>query len=83
CLLVLDGFEVPACTPDPAGGSPVGWLKDGKTRGFSLLVLTTPFRGRAIPFSFVSYSSETIQHQAGSRNLEHARAFRLMSEAQS
>ena len=53
----------------------VGWLKDGKTRGFWLLLLAVPFRGRAIPFNFVTYSSQTIQQKANSRNLEHKRAF--------
>jgi hypothetical protein len=68
-----DPTEIPR--PQAENTAYVGWLKDGKTRGFSLLVLATPFRGRAIPFSFISYSSETIQRQATSRNLEHARAF--------
>jgi hypothetical protein len=54
----------------------VGVLKDGKTRGFWLLTLAVPFRGRAIPFSFVCYSSHTINEEASSRNLEHHRAFR-------
>ena len=62
--------------PQAANTAYVGWLKDGKTRGFSLLLLATPFRGRAIPFSFVSYSSRTIGDEDTSRNLEHARAFR-------
>ena len=53
----------------------VGTLKDGKTRGFWLLALATPYRGRAIPCGFVTYSSRTIADQANSRNLEHARAF--------
>lgn len=53
----------------------VGKLKDGQTRGFSLLVLATPWRGRAIPFSFVSYSSRTIAEEITSRNLNHWRAF--------
>ena len=53
----------------------VGWLKDGKTRGFLLLLLAVPFRGRAITFNFVTYSSQTIQQKTGSRNLEHKRAF--------
>lgn len=53
----------------------VGVLKDGKTRGFWLLSLAIPFRGRAIPFSFVCYSSKTIGQEASSRNLEHHRAF--------
>ena len=54
----------------------VGVLKDGKTRGFWLLALAVPFRGRAIPFGFVCYSSRTINEKASSRNLEHRRAFR-------
>lgn len=54
----------------------VGVLKDGKTRGFWLLTLAVPFRGRAIPFNFVCYSSQTINEEASSRNLEHHRAFR-------
>jgi hypothetical protein len=53
----------------------VGKLKDGQTRGFSLLVLATPWRGRAIPFSFVSYSSRTIAAEVTSRNMNHWRAF--------
>ena len=35
-----------------------GTLKDGKTLGYWLLVLSTPFRGRAIPFHFVTHSRE-------------------------
>lgn len=53
----------------------VGQLSDGQTLGYWLLVLATPFRGRAIPFHFVSYSSKTINAQATSRNQEHFRAF--------
>lgn len=52
----------------------VGRLQDGKRRGFWLLVLATPYRGRAIPFSFVTYSSQTIRQSGSSRNLEHRRA---------
>ena len=52
----------------------VGRLQDGKTRGFWLLVLATPYRGRAIPFSLVTYSSRTIRQSGRSRNLEHRRA---------
>ena len=37
----------------------VGKLKD-RTLGFQALVLATPYLGRAIPFSFVTYSSKTI-----------------------
>ena len=53
----------------------VGRLKDGKTRGFWMLVLATPFRGRALPFHFITYSSKTIAQEETSRNLNHYRAF--------
>lgn len=53
----------------------VGKLKDGKTRGFWLLLLATPYRGRALPFHFVTYSSRTIAQQADSRNWNHLQAF--------
>jgi len=53
----------------------VGTLSDGTTPGYWLLMLSMPFRGRAIPFSFVLYSSRTIAEQATSRNQEHFRCF--------
>ena len=53
----------------------VGTLSDGKSLGFWLLLLSTPFRGRAIPFHFITYSSRTINQQVTSRNQEHFRAF--------
>ena len=53
----------------------VGTLKDGKTKGFWNLVLATPYRGRAIPCGFVTYSSKTIANKQDSRNLNHFRAF--------
>jgi hypothetical protein len=53
----------------------VGKLSDGTTAGYWLMVLSTPFRGRAIPFHFITYSSKTIGAQATSRNQEHFRAF--------
>lgn len=53
----------------------VGTLKDGATKGFWLLTLATPFRGRALPCSFVTYSSKTIAEMANSRNLNHFQAF--------
>lgn len=62
----------------------VGKLSDGETQGYWLFVLSTPFRGRAIPFWFVTYSSRTIRDQATSRNQEHFRCFetikRLLGE---
>jgi hypothetical protein len=53
----------------------VGTLSDGKTAGYWLMVLSTPFRGRSLPFSFVVYSSKTIGAQTTSRNQEHFRCF--------
>jgi hypothetical protein len=52
----------------------VGTLIDGETKGFWMLTLATPLRGRAIPFHFVTYSSRTIEDQPSSRNLEHFKA---------
>jgi hypothetical protein len=49
----------------------VGKLKDGKTRGFWVLILATPYRGRAIPCGMVTYSSKTIAQGLDSRNLNH------------
>jgi hypothetical protein len=52
----------------------VGTLMDGQTKGFWMLTLATPMRGRAIPFHFLTYSSRTIEDQPSSRNLEHFKA---------
>jgi hypothetical protein len=43
--------------------------------GFWLLLLATPFRGRAIPFHFLTYSSRTLATTASSRNQQHLQAF--------
>ncbi len=53
----------------------VGILSDGMTPGYWLMMLSMPYRGRAIPFSFVLYSSRTIGEQVRSRNQEHFRCF--------
>jgi len=58
----------------------VGTLKDGTTPGYWLLVLSTPFRGRSLPFSFVVYSSKTLGDQCTSRNQEHFRCFNEVKE---
>jgi hypothetical protein len=52
----------------------VGVLKYGQTLGFDLLMLATPYRGRALPFHCISYSSRTIAEEKRSRNMEHRRA---------
>lgn len=58
----------------------VGTLMDGKTKGFWLLTLATPFRGRALPFHFVTYSSKTIDDEESSRNLKHLRALAAVKD---
>jgi hypothetical protein len=58
----------------------VGTLSDGKTKGFWLLTLATPFRGRALPFHFVTYSSKTIADEETSRNLKHLNALATVKD---
>jgi len=41
----------------------VGTLSDGQTKGFWMLTLATPLRGRALPCHFVTYSSATINDE--------------------
>jgi hypothetical protein len=58
----------------------VGTLRDGKTPEYWLLALSRPFRGRAIPFHFITYSSKTIGEQVTSRNQEHFRSFAAVKD---
>jgi hypothetical protein len=58
----------------------VGRLSDGEASGYWLMVLSTAFRGRAIPFSFITYSSRTIGDQVTSRNQEHFRCFEAVKQ---
>ena len=71
-FVIGDVTEIPR--PGAKKTAYVGTLKDGKTRGFWMLTMGTPFRGRTLPFHFIVYSSETIAKEASSRNLEHLRA---------
>jgi hypothetical protein len=72
-FVIGDPTEMPR--PQAYKTAYVGKLSDGETLGYWLLVLSTPFRGRAIPFSLLSYSSRTIAEGAGSRNMHHWQAF--------
>jgi len=72
-FVIGDPTEMARCNAPKT--SYVGTLSDGKTAGYWLLLLSMPFRGRAIPFSFVVYSSRTIGEQITSRNQEHYRCF--------
>ncbi len=77
-FVIGDPTEIPR--PQARKTSYVGKLKDGKTRGFWLLLLATPFRGRAIPCGFVTYSSKTIAQLSCSRNQYHWAAFDQLKE---
>ena len=57
----------------------LGKLKDGKTRGFWLLLLAAPCRGRAIPCGFVTYSSRTIAQMSIGLRLVKGRAVSVTS----
>lgn len=58
----------------------VGKVGKSKKLGFWLLALASPYKGRAIPFNFVPYSSKTINDDMTSRNLEHRRAINELKE---
>lgn len=72
-FVIGDATEIPR--PHAYRTPYVGTLKDGKTKGFWLLLLATPYRGRALPCHFITYSSRTIAAAAESRNLQHLQAF--------
>ena len=57
----------------------VGKLKSKKL-GFTIMFLATPYRGRAIPFSFITYSSRTIGSELSSRNMEHIKSIEELKE---
>ena len=57
----------------------MGKLKNKKP-GFQIMALSTPYHGRAIPFSFISYSSKTIGDHLSSRNMEHGKAIGELKE---
>lgn len=72
-FVIGDPTEMPR--PQARKTSYVGKLQDGKTRGYWLLLLATPFGGRALPCGFVTYSSKTIAQMQRSRNQYHWEAF--------
>jgi len=77
-FVIGDPTEMPR--PQAKKTEYVGRLSDGETSGYWLLLLATPFHGRAIPCSFVSYSSKTINQEATSRNQHHFEAFAQVKE---
>ena len=77
-FVIGDPTEMPR--PQAKKSEYVGTLSDGETSGYWLLVLATPFHGRAIPCHFVNYSSKTINDEATSRNRHHFEAFSEIKE---
>ena len=72
-FLIGDPTEMPR--PEAQKTDYVGRLSDGQTSGYWLLILATPYQGRAIPCHFVSYSSAVIGAEVTSRNRYHYQAF--------
>ena len=72
-FMIGDPTEMPR--PDAKKTEYVGKLSDGQTSGYWLLILATPYQGRAIPCHFVSYSSAIIGAEVTSRNRYHYQAF--------
>jgi len=58
----------------------VGKVGKDKELGFWMLTLASPYKGRAIPFNFITYSSKTINDDVTSRNLEHKRVINELKE---
>lgn len=77
-FLIGDPTEMPR--PAAKKTDYVGLLSDGQTSGYGLLILATPYQGRAIPCHFVSYSSAIIGAEVSSRNRYHYRAFAEVKE---
>lgn len=77
-FVIGDPTEMPR--PQAKKTEYVGTLSDGETRGYWLMVLATPYHGRAIPCGLVDYSSRTINQDATSRNQHPFAAFRQVKE---
>jgi hypothetical protein len=77
-FMIGDPTEMPR--PQAKRTDYVGTLSDGETSRYWLLFLATPYRGRAIPCHFVSYSSKTIHQLATSHNQYHFKAFSEVKE---
>jgi len=77
-FMIGDPTEIPR--PQAEKTEYVGTLSDGETCGYGLLLLATPFHGRALPCHFVSYSSKTINRDATSCNRYHLADFAQVKE---
>jgi hypothetical protein len=77
-FLIGDPTEMPR--PEAKKTDYVGRLSDGQTSGYWLLILATPYQGRAIPCHFVSYSSAVIGAEVTSRTRYPYQAFADVKE---
>jgi len=77
-FLIGDPTEMPR--PEAQKTEYVGTLSDRQTSGYWLLILATPYQGRAIPCHFVSYSSAIIGSEVTSHNRYHYQAFAGVNE---
>ncbi len=77
-FVIGDPTEMPR--PQAKKTEYVGTLSDGETKGYWLMLLATPYHGRAVPCGFVDYSSKTINQDATSRNQHHFAAFGQVKE---
>jgi len=77
-FVIGDPTEIPR--PHARKTNYVGTLSDGETLGYWVLLLATPYHGRAIPCEFVTYSSRIIHQEATSRNRYHFQAFAQLKE---
>jgi hypothetical protein len=70
-FVIIDPTEIER--PEAEKTEYVGRLKDGKTKGYSVLMVSVPYKGRAIPIGYTTYSSKTIDKEVSSRNAEQMR----------
>ena len=77
-FVIGDPTEMPR--PQARKTDYVGTLRDDRTSGYWLLILSTAYHGRALPCCFVDYSSKTINQEATSRNQVHFEAFAKVKE---
>ncbi len=77
-FVLADVTEIPR--PQAYKTNYVGTLKDGHTKGFWVLTLAVPYRGRAIPCGLFTFSSATIAQKDGSRNRVHQRFFESLKD---
>ena len=77
-FVIGDPTEMPR--PQAKKTDYVGTVGEGQVKGYWLMLLATPYHGRAIPCGFVDYSSKTINREASSRNQHHFAAFAQVKE---